>query len=201
MFKIATSAFALATIFSLSAASATDLKSNSSDPTSAEYQAPANWSGPWVAVVGGYSILSAYEDDYPVGLSTEGGFVQGELGYDFQVNNRFVLGGYICASYSAIEGLADGYCVQGRGGVLLTRNTLLFGNVGWRWQGTDGEGEDSVYASGPVLGGGIEAKWSEMTSIKVDLERHWITDVDGEKVDSGLDLGDNRAMVGIVFRP
>ncbi len=44
MFKIATSAFALATIFSLSAASATDLKG---DPTSADYRAPdhVTWSG------------------------------------------------------------------------------------------------------------------------------------------------------------
>ncbi len=53
MFKIATSAFALATIFSLSAASATDLKG---DPTSANYVAerPVSWTGFYVGVQGGY---------------------------------------------------------------------------------------------------------------------------------------------------
>lgn len=159
-----------------------------------------NWTGPWVAVMGGYSILSAYYDGYDIGESTEGGFVQGELGYDFQVADRFVVGGFLCASYSAIEGLADGYCVQTRGGFLLNRQTLLFGNVGWRWQGVDGEGEDSIYASGPVAGIGIESKLSQNLSVKAALERHWITDVDGESVLDEIDLGDNRAMVGLVLR-
>ncbi len=199
--KTSVSALALAVILAGSPASATDLKGNNSDPTSAEYQAPANWSGPWIAAVGGYNILTFGADGYDGGVSLEGGFVQGELGYDFQVDNRFVLGAYICASYSAIEGLADGYCVQSRGGVRVTPNTLLFGNVGWRWQGTEDEGEEGFYFSGPVAGVGIEAKFSQSAAVKVGFEHQWITDWDGETVPSELDFGDNRLMVGFVFRP
>lgn len=200
LFKSSLSASAL-TLFLAVPALAADIDRGKGDPTSAEYTTPANWSGPWIAAVGGYSILTATEDGEAVGLSAEGGFVQGELGYDFQVNNNFVVGGFICAAYSAIEGLADGYCVQGRGGFLLNRNTLLFGNVGWRWQGTDGDGEDSVYFSGPTAGLGIESKLSENAAVKVAFEHHWVTDIDGESVPDDIDLGDNRVMVGFVYRP
>lgn len=201
------SAVSLVALLAASPALAADVYKGMKDEhgVDVDYRPSRSWTGPWGAVLGGYSIGTLTEGDGDSGLdnpglSVEGGFIQGELGYDYQLNGRLVIGAYICGSYSAIEGLADGYCAQGRFGVLVSRDSLLYANAGWRWQGTDEDGEDSVYGSGPVAGFGLESRWTEHLAVKVGFEHHWITDIDGETVPDEIDLGDNRIMAGFVFR-
>jgi hypothetical protein len=175
-----------------------DIQGRLVDPTPAakEYR----WSGFTVAGFGGYSIGTVTEDgsSSDFGLSAEGGFVEGQVGYRQQLGQS-VLGIYGCASYSAIEHFKEGYCVAGSAGYLLDPKTLVSVEGGWRWQTIDG-GSDSVVASGPFAGLALEHKLTEVMSLKASAQHVWVNDTDKFNIPSDINVGDNRAMLGVVIQ-
>lgn len=159
---------------------------------------PASWTGPWFDIMGGYSIATLTPSSEDFGLSAQGGFGQVDAGFDYQFG-RGVVGVELCASYSFIDHAGEGYCGAIRAGLLVTPDTLAYGLGGYRWQSID-TGSDSIFASGPFAGLGMESRITQNMSLKVEAQHHWITDVDGESVPDEIDASDNRVMGGLVFR-
>lgn len=177
---------------------AADLGGLKDSPSSDPITIGQSWTGPWVALLAGYGILTATPSGEDYGASAQGGFGEVQAGYDRQFGN-FVAGVYLCASYSMIEDLGEGYCADARVGVLLNKDTLAYASGGWRWQSVTDYG-DKVFASGGELNLGLESRLTKSISLKIEGGRHWITDVDGESVPDGVDLSDNRIKVGFVNR-
>jgi outer membrane immunogenic protein len=89
------------------------------DPTAADYTAPANWSGPWIGVVGGLTFFNTeldYTKDHVSegertnishlnidGLGAEGLFGEVQIGYDHQIGSNLVIGIFAGANLSDAE--------------------------------------------------------------------------------------------------
>ncbi len=183
--------------FLAGSAYASDLGGMKDSPSSDPIVVGQSWTGPWAAVLAGYGILTETPSGEDFGYSAQGGFGEIQAGYNRQLGN-FVGSVYLCASYSMIEDLGEGYCIDGRAGLLLDKDTLAFISGGWRWQAVTGY-DDKVFASGPELGIGLEHRLTRTMALKVEAGRHWITDVDGESVPDDVNLDDNRVKAGLVF--
>lgn len=156
MFKIATSAFALATIFSISSAIAADID-RSVDPTSVASESGPSWSGVYLGALGGYQFSnSALNYDASCfdqrgievssthvgidGLGAEGLFGELQLGVDKQVTTRIVLGAFAGVNVNDSEFAVDvsaafnGTTLPGSGDILTISQEwggVLGARAGW----------------------------------------------------------------------
>lgn len=134
---------ALATLFSVSAASASDLLDGRLDASSDQpTQAQVNWSGLWVGAVGGMNFFNTettFTDENYVngelksdwtdtanidGLGAEGLFGEAQIGFDKQVSNRVVIGVFGGVNISDAEFSAS-YTENG--------TTLVSVNTDYEW--------------------------------------------------------------------
>lgn len=138
-----------------------------------------NWSGAYIGIGGGFGATVHKFSVAPVadfnGVGGNGVFGELTAGYDYMVNERFLLGGFIDANFGnigpsiSIPG-ADidltnsyGFDIGLRAGYLLNPNTLGYVLGGYSWQHfkLDGSGSASGLnydenRSGYVLGVGME---------------------------------------------
>lgn len=197
--KSSVSAAVLA-LFLSAPALAADLGVSAKDsgPVISDSSSAYSWTGPWAALMAGYQIPTLTPSGEDFGYSAQGAFGEIQLGYDRQFGN-LVASVYLCASYSMIDHLEEGYCGGARAGLLVTRDTLAYLSGAYRWQSVD-LGGDSIFASGPAAGTGIESRLTKNISLKIEAQHTWVLDVDGESVPDEIDLSDNRVMAGLVFR-
>lgn len=163
----------------------------------------ASWSGPWVAILGGYGVGTVRDTRYSeeFGNSVEGLLAEAQAGVDIQFG-RGLLGVSGCVGYVDVDDADLSYCAGGRVGFLVTKDTLIFVPLGWRWQGID-SGDGTVYASGPYAGLGMESRLDDVMknlAVKLEYQHTFYDDVDGDKVPDNVDLEDNRFMAGAVLR-
>lgn len=171
------------------------------DPVATE--APkASWTGPWISIGGGYTIGTITPDggdSSQFGSSVEALTAEAALGFDYQID-RAVIGVSGCASYVDVDGAGIGYCVGGRGGVLLTDNSLLYLSGGYRWQAVD-VGSENQYLSGPYVGTGIESRLNKNLSAKLEYQHVFYDSLGDLKFsDIGADVGENRILLGLTLR-
>jgi outer membrane immunogenic protein len=124
----------------------------------------SSWTGPYLGIGSGYSVANnkATISDRSTppgslfnvvvdGIGSDGGFISGTIGYDFQFAPRYVVGAFFDADYSNLShrnklslssggsGIGGGTTTEfddilmlgGRLGYLVTPDTLLFGSVGY----------------------------------------------------------------------
>ncbi|RTL50370.1 MAG: porin family protein [Bradyrhizobiaceae bacterium] len=139
------------------------------------YKAPpvappvATWTGFYAGVIGGYadgtsqatpSSLLLDDGAYPVSMNLKGGFVGGQLGYDYQFSNNVVLGivgdgawanltGSTCAEIGGCHNDPDDSYAKGKVNWLATVRGKLGYAVGPQWL---------IYATGGVAFAGTEAR-------------------------------------------
>lgn len=165
-----------------------------------------NWSGAYIGIGGGFGA-TVHKVSVPGasfnGIGGNGVFGELTAGYDYMVNERFLLGGFIDANYGnigpSLSGLgfdADlqnvyGFDVGVRAGYLLNPNTLGYVLGGYSWQhfkldGTIGatDFDFTENRGGYVLGVGMETV----------LRGNWTLKTEYRYADYGdksvLDIGD-----------
>ena len=130
----------------------------------------SSWTGPYIGIGTGYSVANnkaTLQDRSPSpgsifnvvvdGIGSDGGFISGTVGYDFQFKPKFVIGAFFDADLSNLHhsnklNLSGGgdslgassstefdniLMIGGRLGYLVTPDTLLFGSVGYANAGMD----------------------------------------------------------------
>jgi outer membrane immunogenic protein len=154
-------------------------------PAAVMEAAVSNWTGPYIGIQAGVISLTSSEDYDPSyatpadpywELGSYGGSVGVFAGFDYQVDDMFVLGisGEVNLDNVAIE--YDGYddyltldwdaAIKVRAGMLLTPSTLLYATVGYSygsfafseeyWSGYYNPTDEA--ASGWIVGAGIESE-------------------------------------------
>lgn len=157
-------------------------------PASAAEDVASDWTGPYVGIQAGVISLTTVEDYDPTyttpsdpywELGAYGGSVGLFAGFDYQVDEMFVLGisGEVNLDNVAID--YDGYddyltldwdaAIKVRGGMLLNPSTLLYATVGYSvgaftfsedyWGGVYDPSDET--ANGWVVGAGMEAEVAE----------------------------------------
>ena len=104
------------------------------------YKAPVDsWTGFYVGIIGGYATGPSHSDPtgvlpligaYPVNLTAKGGFAGGQLGYDYQLTNRVVLGVVGDMAWANLNGSACAEVTAG-GCTGNPRDSYAIGTVNW----------------------------------------------------------------------
>jgi outer membrane immunogenic protein len=200
---------AIATLFSVSAASASDLLDGLNEP--APEQAQVNWTGLWVGAVGGYNFFNS-ELDYFAGdedqvhgnvdgLGAEGFFGEAQLGYDHQINNQFVVGIFGGVNLSDAEFNASirygdetdsiatdyewGSVLGARLGLLKSPDTMFYVGGGWAHAQigdtvVSEHDEDPVNIAGPEVDG-----WFGEVGMETRISNNIFMTVAGRYTDYG----------------
>lgn len=151
----------------------------------------ADVSGEWAGSVGLFDLDGPVQD-----YDMTGGFVGGQLGFNYQLDSNFVVGlegslslgdlsggevqfdepGVLVEANSTINWFGS---VVARGGVAVSDDLLLYGTVGLAWANVDLEvvssglldavANDSQTHFGPTVGIGAELKLDEQWSVGADL--------------------------------
>jgi outer membrane immunogenic protein len=171
-----------------------------------------NWTGFYAGVNGGYAFGKAYGGD--LSWSADGFAIGGTLGYNYQLDNRLVLGLEADADWLSAKGspaagidskLSSLYTVRGRVGYALG-NWMPYMTGGFAaGQGTlsaTGLGSDTHLLTGYAAGGGLEYAFNQSWSAKieglyVDLGKKTFV-LDGIANDGGYRAGIVRA--GLNYR-
>lgn len=149
---------------------------------------PAIWSGFYVGANAGYGEVL----DDPAGFDVSGGLLGMHAGYNFQLGSA-VLG--VEGDYSGSwmeDGILDvDYLasIRGRAGYSFG-NAMLYGTLGYAWADATTLGGTSDF-DGLVLGAGLEYKFAENWSARVEGLQYWLEPSDSN-VDN-LDVGVVRA--------
>src|SRR5512137_1484801 len=155
-------------------------------PASAQ-EYPAIWSGFYAGVNAGYGDVF----DAPGGLDISGGLLGFHLGYNYQIGSAVLgvegdyMGSWMEDGPFAVDDIAS---IRARAGYTFG-NTLLYGTLGYAWADASSLGSDSF--DGLVLGAGLDYKFSQNWSARVEGLQYWL-DPSGGSVDA-LDVGVLRA--------
>jgi len=171
---------------------------------------PISWTSLYFGVGGGFGSanteisgeLGAFANASLDGLGGEGGFFTFQVGADYQVSSRFVVGAFFDydvvdystdldininigggASLSESLEFEDMWTIGGRVGYLVSPSTLFYVGAGYSEISAEAIGTDLGEFSGYSLLTGIEAKFNENFSIKAEYR---YTQFDSEEV---LDAG------------
>jgi outer membrane immunogenic protein len=168
-----------------------------------------SWTGFYVGIVGGYATGPAHADPtgilpligaYPVDFTVSGGFIGGQLGYDYQLSNRLVFGVVADIAWADLNGKAcaevtagrctgaprDSYAMgkvkwlataRGRVGVVVGDNGLLYATGGAAFAGTRAEdtfidGVNNITADATLYGWtvGVGGQYKLTSSVSLGLE-------------------------------
>lgn len=186
---------AASTVVFAGTASAADVHANGASISSPQLQT-SNWSGLYVGLNGGADWLRtkfyAYDavGDTSAGtISPTGGTIGGQIGYNWQLQDRYVVGvegdvNWVDASGSAVApNWTGGYAntklstmgtVRARAGILLNDPTLLYATAGYAWgrfeHSTNAWGGfvDNTTKSGWTVGGGVEYMINPHFTVKAE---------------------------------
>lgn len=177
------------------------------------------FSGPYVGVEAGWqqdklrATLRTTEGSFTASDNSSGFAYGGQIGYDFKLSDKFVLGAeaFATGDSSKIEFddvSADGGRALGlaaRAGVLAGPRTLVYLKGGWengRFTFDDGVDRASANRDGWTLGGGIEQMVTENVSARVEYRHTKFNSFTVDGIDDGASarFNRNRIMVGVNYR-
>lgn len=177
------------------------------------------FSGPYVGVEAGWQQDSLRATLRPstggalTATDKASGFAYGgQIGYDFKLAEKFVLGveafGTGDSSKIEVDGVsADGGRALGlaaRAGVLAGPRTLVYLKGGWengRFTFSDGVDSASANRDGWTLGGGIEQMLTENVSARVEYRHTKFNSFDVDGIDgASARFNRNRVMAGVNYR-
>lgn len=175
-------AFGLVALAAMPAFAADVVMEEPPAPAAPMEQPPLNtWSGPYAGVTIGYGFSGEANDkSFDNSISTSGFLGGAFVGYNYQMDNNFVLGAEGDIGYSGVEGDNVGTSVKSgfegslraRLGYAVTPDILLYGTAGGAGQRvkvTDIAGNnDSNTALGWTAGAGADVKLTESVFGRVE---------------------------------
>lgn len=176
------------------------------------------FNGPYIGAEAGWQ-----QDSLRATLRTEGGTLTatdkasgfaygGQIGYDFKLQDKFVLGVEAFAGGDSSKIEVDGVSADGgralglaaRAGVLAGPRSLIYLKGGWengRFTFADGVDRASANRDGWTLGGGFEQMLTENVSARVEYRHTKFNSFDVDGIDgASARFNRNRVMAGVNFR-
>ena len=177
------------------------------------------FNGPYVGAEAGWqqdklrATLRSTEGTTTASDKADGFAYGGQIGYDFKLADKFVLGAEAFATGDSgkirfDELTADGGRALGlaaRAGVLAGPRTLIYAKGGWengRFTFDDGVDRASANRDGWTLGGGVEQMLTENVSARVEYRHTKFNSFTVDGIDDGASarFNRNRIMAGVNYR-
>lgn len=203
--RLALCAAFAATAFGLASANAADLPAKGRSYTAPAVVYVPTWTGWYIGLIGGYGTGPVHGtptgvlDDlgaYPVKFTADGGFVGGQLGYDYQYANGMVLGAVADIAWANLKG---DVCADISHSCSGSNATFAIGTVEWLATfrarlGTTIGPNTLLYATGGLALGGVESKITKIDAVHdvSDTNTHvgWTIGAGGEfKLTQQISLG------------
>jgi outer membrane immunogenic protein len=158
-----------------------------SNPSAAQ-DYPAIWTGFYAGASAGYGEVL----DEPGAFDVSGGLLGMHLGYNYQIGSTMLgvegdyTGSWMEDGFLDVDYLAS---IRARAGYSFG-NALLYGTLGYAWADATTFGGSGDF-DGLVLGGGLEYKFADSWSARVEGLQYWLEPSSGALDD--LDVGVVRA--------